>query len=121
MWDSKSFVSNETYGTINEEDIVNETVEEIKRFIEFTLELNNDFSFKNNFGVEPTSIDIAKEECFKDLKTYTHKGIDLKKKEVSNDDVIEETFFFYPLTGMLHALSNKIFEKQDKKSWIQKY
>lgn len=114
--DSKSFVSNETYGTINEEDIVNETVEEIKRFIEFTLELNNDFSFKNNFGVEPTSIDIAKEECFKDLKTYTHKGIDLKKKEVSNDDVIEETFFFYPLTGMLHALSNKIFEKQDKKS-----
>lgn len=111
--DSKSFVSDETYGTINEEEIVNEIVQEIKRFIEFTLELNNDFSFRNNFGVEATSIDIAKEECFKDLRTYTYKGIDLKKKEVSKDDEIEETFFFYPLTGMLHALSNKIFEKQN--------
>ena len=110
--DSKSFVSNETYGTINEEDIINETVKEIKRFIEFTLNLNSSFSFRNNFGVDASSIDIAKEECYKDLKTYTLKGIDLKKEEVSKNDEIEETFFFYPLTGMLHALSNKIFEKQ---------
>lgn len=110
--DSKSFVSNETYGTINEKEIVNETVEEVKRFIKFTLDLNNEFSFRNNFGVEASSIDIAKEECYKDLKTYTLKGIDLKKEEVSDDDEIEETFFFYPLTGMLHALANKIFEKQ---------
>ena len=56
-----------------EEEIINETVEEIKRFIDFTLDLNTHFSFRNNFGVDSSSIDIAKEECYKDLKTFAIK------------------------------------------------
>jgi len=110
--DSQSFISNETYGNINDDDYILNTTEEVKRFIQFTLDLNNEFSFKNNFGVNSESLAISKSECLRDLKTYTANGLAQKRKEVSDDDKIEETFFFYPLTGMLYALSSKIFENK---------
>jgi hypothetical protein len=113
--DNQSFISNEKYSNIDSSDIV-QTTNTAKQFIQFTLDLNNDFSFKNNFGVETSSFDIAKSECLKnnDLETYTSKGMEQKLKEVSKDDVIEETMFFYPLVGMINELSNVIFENNKK-------
>lgn len=108
--DNQSFITNETYGNINDDNYISETTEEVKRFIQFALDLNNDFSFKNNFGVNSQSLAIAKSECLRDLRTYTANGLAQKRKEVSDDDKIEETFFFYPLTGMLYALSSKFLE-----------
>jgi len=108
--DNCTFISNETYGNIEKQKHIIQTTEEISKFIQFTFDLNNDFSFKNNFGVDSASIAVAKTECFRDLAIYTENGLKQKLSEVSDDDLIEETFFFYPLNGMLYALSNKICE-----------
>ena len=35
------------------------------------------------------------------------------KKEVSDSDTIEETLFFYPLSGMLNALISAIYKKNN--------
>lgn len=109
---SQTFVTTETYGNINREKLINRTSIEASDFIHFLLNLNSEFSFKNNFGVDTASIDVAKKSCFIDLETYAFNGLEEKLKEVSPDDAVEETFFFYPLTGMFYALSNILFESQ---------
>ncbi|ADQ80183.1 hypothetical protein Palpr_2046 [Paludibacter propionicigenes WB4] len=108
--DNCTFISNETYGNIDQQQYIARTTEEIRKFIQFTFDLNNDFSFKNNFGIDSASFSSAKTECFRDLAIYTENGLKQKLSEVSDDDLIEETFFFYPLNGMLYALSSKICE-----------
>lgn len=106
------FIGKETYAGINDA-YLNKVVDEVKTFINFVFELNNDFSFKNNFDSAELSMNIAKEECMRDLLTYTKNGLENKKKEVSDNDIIEETFFFYPLSGMLNALISAIYNKNN--------
>lgn len=106
------FIRKETYAGINDA-YLNKVVDEVKTFINFVFELNNEFSFKNNFGSVELSMNIAKEECMRDLLTYTKNGLENKKKEVSDNDIIEETFFFYPLSGMLNALISAIYKKNN--------
>jgi hypothetical protein len=111
--DGKSeFVGKEKYADINDA-YLDKVVDEVKTFINFVFELNNDFSFKNNFDSAEPSMNIAKEECMRDLLTYTKNGLENKKKEVSDNDVIEETLFFYPLSGMLNALISAIYKKNN--------
>ena len=107
-----SFVSTETYRSINEQ-YVNKVVESVKSFVQFVLELNDDFSFKNNFDSADSSLDVARKECMRDLATFTKNGLEKKKMEVSDNDVIEETLFFYPLNGMLNALISAIYKKNN--------
>lgn len=106
------FISKETYAEINDA-YLNKVVNEVKTFINFVFELNNEFSFKNNFDSAELSMNIAKEECLRDLLTYTKNGLENKKKEVSDNDIIEETLFFYPLSGMLNALISAIYKKNN--------
>jgi len=110
------FVSSETYKNIKEDETgyINQTVQEASEFIEFTLKLNNSFSFKNNFGLDINSFEIAKKICFKDLNDFAKSGLAQKMNEVTDYDSIEETLFFYPLNGMLNALSTSIFEYNQK-------
>lgn len=110
--DQDDFIRKETYAGINDA-YLNKVVDEVKTFINFVFELNNEFSFKNNFGSVELSMNIAKEECMRDLLTYTKNGLENKKKEVSDNDIIEETFFFYPLSGMLNALISAIYKKNN--------
>jgi hypothetical protein len=107
-----TFVSNETYLEIREHQTqyLKKIVEQAKKFINFVFDLNNDFSFKNNFGIDSQSMEIARSECFKDLETYVSKGFEQKSAEVSASDLVEETMFFYPLNGMLNYLSSVIYE-----------
>jgi hypothetical protein len=109
----RSFIDkNQTYiSIINDEHYINSVVIEIRKFLDFTFNLNNDFSFKSKLNVSNESLEIAKRVCYQDLETYTKKGIENKLKEVSKDEKIEESFFFYPLHGILNALSNAIFEQ----------
>lgn len=108
----EAFVKNETYGDIND-SYLNKVVDEVKSFILFVIDLNKDFSFKNNFDSSETSLNIAKNECMRDLLTYTKNGLENKKKEVSDSDTIEETLFFYPLSGMLNALISAIYKNNN--------
>ena len=110
--DGTAFVNGDTYASVNEA-YINRTVDEVKKFVNFVMDLNRDFSYKNNFDAAESSIEIAKCECFRDLATFTKNGLDIKRQEVSDNDVIEETLFFYPLNGMLNALISAIYKKNN--------
>ena len=107
-----AFVNGDTYGSIDEE-YIQRTVDEARNFVNFVVDLNRDFSYKNNFDSSEVSLEIAKTECLRDLATFTKNGLDIKRQEVSDNDVIEETMFFYPLNGMLNALISAIYKKNN--------
>ena len=108
----EAFVNSETYGQIDE-NYIQRTVDQAKDFVSFVIELNREFSYKNNFDSSEDSLDIAKRECMRDLVTFTKNGLEIKRQEVSDNDVIEETMFFYPLNGMLNALISAIYKKNN--------
>ena len=77
--------------------------------------MNSAFNFDDNFGVTSESLKIAREECKKDLLTFLEKGIALRKEESEAESKIEETFFFYPIKGVLNAISSAIYESLTNK------
>ncbi|MBF6597959.1 MAG: hypothetical protein ITF98_07005 [Fermentimonas sp.] len=115
-YDMKSFIKrDQTYESVlNDENYIESVVNEVIKFFDFTFSLNSEFSFKNKLNVSSKSLEIAKKVCYRDLETFTKKGIDKKLEEVSKDDKIEESFFFYPLNGVLNALTNAIFQQKTK-------
>lgn len=110
--DGTAFVNGDTYASIDD-TYIQKTVDEAKKFVNFVFDLNREFSYKNNFDAAETSLEIAKNECLRDLATFTKNGLDIKRQEVSDNDVIEETMFFYPLNGMLNALISAIYKKNN--------
>ena len=114
LGDGEAFVDGDTYASIDD-TYIQRTVDEAKRFVNFVIDLNREFSYKNNFDSSEISLEIAKKECFRDLETFTKNGLDIKRQEVSDNDVIEETMFFYPLSGMLNALISAIYKKNNQK------
>ena len=110
----EAFVNGDTYASIDDA-YIRRTVEEAKSFVKFVFDLNQKYSYKNNFDSSEISLEIAKKECFRDLETFTKNGLKIKRQEVSDNDVIEETMFFYPLNGMLNALISAIYKKNNQK------
>lgn len=84
------------------------TVGQVKKFIDFVFGIDKIFSFRQNFDVDAESLKVAKDICYKDLKTYTEKGLTCRLEEVDKEAPVEETLFFYPLIGMLNALADHI-------------
>lgn len=98
----------DTYATIT--DIYKEkTVKAVEDFLRFVfVEMNNAFNFDKNFGVKVSSFKVAQEAAKKDLATFLDKGITERREETEADDIIEETFFYYPIKGVLQAMSSEI-------------
>ena len=71
--------------------------------------MNSAFDFDKNFGVNKSTFKTAQDATTKDLATFLDKGITQRKEETEAEDVIEETFFFYPIKGVLQAMSTEIF------------
>jgi len=111
--DSSSFVEGERYLNISNEMVLRAS-SSAKNFIQFILSLNDKISFKDNFGIDSNALNIAKSVCIRDLDTHTRNGLDRKLKEVDKEDFVEETLFFYPLHGMLNALSAAICEQENR-------
>ncbi|MCL1938558.1 MAG: cell division FtsA domain-containing protein [Candidatus Azobacteroides sp.] len=111
--DCSVFSKEEKYIDIDQDDYLNKAVEEVKRFLKIFIELLNENSiFMRDFGISYDSLEVVEEECFsEDLKTFATKGLNQKLKEVNPKQPIEETFFFYPLVGLLNSLSNEITKK----------
>lgn len=104
------FISKEdTYDRVDDQYISNST-EAVKTFFDFVLnELDDIFDFDANFGVSKQSLQIARNECYKDIATYLRKGLQQRREESEGEDRLEETLFFYPIKGAIHELSNAIF------------
>ncbi|NDV65648.1 hypothetical protein [Bacteroides sp. 224] len=95
-----------TYKAVDEA-YISKTVDEAKNFINFVLDLLPFFS-NRGYKLNQTSIEIAKKVCFNKLDIYAKNGWQLKKKEITDAEGLEETLFFYPLVGMLKELSDAI-------------
>ena len=95
-------------GTAQREQIISS----INDFFHLTLSvLPSKINFDDNFGVEKNSMRIAQEECQKDLGTYLEHGIEFSTIESgSADNKIEDALSFYPIKGVLQALSEKLNE-----------
>ena len=90
-----------------------DTIESFDTFLEFFFGLNKSYSFRDNFGVEKTSLDFTEEFLKKKRLNALKTGIKNKLNEISNesDEEINETLFFYPLVGTLGELAYEL-EKQ---------
>lgn len=89
----------------------------VKDFFKFALETMPNptvFNFKDNFKVDPTSIQTAKNISSKDISNYLKRGISnlTRNKEEMLQSQIEETFFFYPIKGVLNDLSTAIYNNK---------
>lgn len=106
--------ASDTYANVSNE-CKRKTISAVENFFKFVLEdMNAAFNFDKNFGVKASSIKIAQEITQKDLGTYLDKGISQRREETEADDMIEETFFFYPIKGVLNAISTEIYDKLQK-------
>ena len=100
----------DTYDQVDD-DYIRNTVEAVRKFFDFALNtMNGVFNFDENFGVTLSSLNIAKDVCYKDISTFLEKGIAQRREEAEGQDRIEETFFFYPIKGVLNVLSQAIYE-----------
>lgn len=112
--DDGSFVTTERYADMEKsENAVKAASASAKKFIEFIIALNDEFSFNGNFGVDSHALKIVKEKGLQDLEIHTRNGLDNKLKEVDKEDVVEETMFFYPLKGVLNALAASIYDQKN--------
>ena len=109
--DSSTTIEHKTLSGIGEttkEQIVNEVL----RFVAFTKDFNKDDYYRNKFDVD-ASIENLIDELFthEKVKEYLKEGIDRKSQELTNmsaQDSIDETLFFYPFIGLLNELAREI-------------
>ncbi|MGN0238029.1 MAG: cell division protein FtsA [Lepagella sp.] len=102
--------SSDTYKSITE-SYKSKAIKAVEDFFKFVFEdMNAAFNFDQYFGVKNSALKVAQQSATKDLATFLDKGLSQRAEETELDDVIEETFFFYPIKGVLQAMSNDIFE-----------
>lgn len=110
--DSSTFAENKiSYDDIDVK-VIDSVVETIKDFIDFAFNLDDDFSFFQEFDVDRSIFEAVKSLCYRDIKTYLENGISVKKQSLladGADDTIEETLFFYPLVGIINAIVREIY------------
>lgn len=101
----------DTYATIDD-SYKERIITAVEDFFEFVLvDMNAIFNFDKNFGVKTSSISIAQKTAKKDLLTFLEKGISQRREETEVNDMIEETFFYYPIKGVLNAISAEIYNE----------
>lgn len=93
-----------------DDNYLKQTVEESKKFIQFVFDLLPFFS-NQGYKLNNSSVEIARKVCFQKLDIYAKNGWQIKRKEVTETECIEETLFFYPLVGMLKELGDAICDK----------
>lgn len=102
---------NETYR--DAESLFTKVMDEVQKYADFLMlkiAKEKSISLSGDFGIDPSSLQLAI-SCFNEnLSTYIEKGIasKLASGDVSQDDQIEETLFFYPIIGVMNNLSDKI-------------
>lgn len=96
-------------------DFEGAAIESFDDFLQFFLTLNKSYPFRDNFGIEKSSLDFTESFLNKKKVNALKTGIKNKLNEMSDksDEEINETLFFYPLVGTLGELAFEL-EKNKK-------
>ena len=103
--DGEFISTTDTYSFV--ESHLEDIEKSVRRFFNFVFyDIPNIFNLGDNFGISRESLDIARDVCKQDLDTYLDKGFKLSEKESGDaGNVVEEALSFYPIKGVLQALS----------------
>ena len=109
--DSETTIDHKTLSSIGE-TTKEQIVDEVLRFVAFTKDFNKNDYYRDKFDVD-ASIENLIDELFthEKVKEYLKEGIDRKSQELTNmsaQDSIDETLFFYPFIGLLNELAREI-------------
>lgn len=97
------------YKDVNDQYLDEHILPSVKEFMDFVFnDLVDGFEIRKNFGVDPDSINSAKNVAYNDWLTYAKNGVQLKLDDGAEDDSIDETMFFYPIFGVINAIINEI-------------
>ncbi len=111
--DKQVIVDTQKYGGV--EQFYPSVIQEVFDFLDFfTLRIpRSGISLKNLFGIDDQSIALTKSVFgnSSNLKGYLDTGIGqkLNSGDVTKNDTIEESLFFYPVMGILNDLSEQIY------------
>lgn len=111
--DNNTFVTKEIKYENIDEKIQSKILNEVNRFVDVFIQLNNEFSYVNKFSAEPSKWDIVKQCCNKDIMKHLKDGIRQKEEELQEtgaESKIEETLFFYPLVGILNQMARELYK-----------
>jgi len=100
-----------TYQQMDNQDTIDSVQRNVISFIDLFFQWNDKFNYYNKFGISPANFDRYKEVLKEDLKAFLIAGINEKQRENRNNAAValEETLFFYPLSGVLNKLAYQIY------------
>lgn len=92
-------------------------VKSVKDFFHTVLtQIPKTYDMDNVFGIKADSLNTAREVCAKDLDIYLDRGIALAERETGDPkNKIDDTLPFYPIKGVMQALSEEINEQNSKR------
>lgn len=90
--------------------------DQVINFLEFIWDLNSSFSFEDNFGADRRTVDLFRDESRENIKNYISNKLRQNTEGMNEDEILEETLFFYPLSAMFYELSNKIYQNLNQQS-----
>jgi len=99
-----------SYRDLNQER-KDEIILYVRRFNEFFLKLAQEFNFRNNFNVSPRSMDAFREHIKNEsIPDNLDRGLEYNRQvnRAADDDEISETLFFFPLTGSISNLLQRL-------------
>lgn len=101
---------NLTYDSLNGSET--RALKEYDEFLTFFFQLNKEISFKDLFEIENKTLDLVHELLNSKKENHLKVGIEEKIKENGNNpnSKIDETLFFYPLTGSLGELAYTLYK-----------
>jgi len=96
------------------DDVIDSVLVEYRNFIDSLFDLHKTINFSQEFGVNPTTMAIAKKALTVKAKEYLLLGIEQQLKELNEDKsvTIAESLFFYPLVGGLNKLALDIYANE---------
>ncbi|MCB7481625.1 hypothetical protein [Christiangramia sediminis] len=100
-----------TYESLNGSEM--RVLKEYDEFLDFFFRLNMEISYKDLFGIENKTLKLVKELLNNKKENHLRVGIEQKIKENGNtaNSKIDETLFFYPLTGSLGEIAYTLYKK----------
>ncbi len=99
-----------SYADLENPELLQTVTAEVSGFIDRFFGWNEKYNFNSKFGINPSMFGKYKEWLKQDMRQYLLAGIRGKMEDVQENAAanVEETLFFYPLTGGLNKLAHNI-------------